>query len=243
MHSSQRRGEAPGRRRLRAGGMLLAAATIAASVAAVPVVLGSAASAATPPVVTIAQTTTGTSLSQGSLGVSFEASDLALPAFASGNLAAYLHTLGSSVMRIGGNTVDETYWTSSGETPPSWSIATITPADLTALDTLAKASGWKVILGRQHEAARRGPRGRRGGARRPPRSAPRCRPSRSATSPTSTRSTRATRRQFFTDFQSYVSAITQGHARHPDRGHRRGHVADRLVRERVRRRAAGPFAP
>ena len=50
-------------------------------------------------------------------------------------------------MRIGGNTVDETFWTSTGETPPSWSTATITPADLTALDKLAKASGWKVILG------------------------------------------------------------------------------------------------
>ena len=50
-------------------------------------------------------------------------------------------------MRIGGNTSDETFWTSTGETPPSWSIATITPADLTALNTLAKASGWKVILG------------------------------------------------------------------------------------------------
>ena len=127
--------------------MLLAAVTVAASAAAVPVVLGSAASAATPPVVTIAQTAAGTSLSPTSLGLSYEASDLALPAFTSGNLAAYLKTLGSSVMRIGGNTVDQTYWTSSGETPPSWSIATITPADLTALSTLAKASGWKVILG------------------------------------------------------------------------------------------------
>jgi hypothetical protein len=82
---------------------------------AVPTVLGSAASAATP-VITIAQMTTGTSLSQNSLGLSYEASDLALPSFTSGNLASYLRTLGTS-------------------------------ADLTALNTLAKASGWKVILG------------------------------------------------------------------------------------------------
>ena len=33
--------------------------------------------------------------------------------------------LGTSVMRIGGNTADETFWTSPGETPPSWSTATI----------------------------------------------------------------------------------------------------------------------
>ncbi|HEY1488179.1 MAG TPA: glycosyl hydrolase family protein [Micromonosporaceae bacterium] len=106
-----------------------------------------ASTAAAPPIVAITQTSTGTSLQAGSLGLSFEASDLALPGFTSGNLASYLKTLGSSVIRIGGNTVDQTYWTSSGETPPSWSIATITPADLTALSTLARASGWKVILG------------------------------------------------------------------------------------------------
>ncbi len=107
----------------------------------------SAAAAATPTVVTITQATTGTTLGPTSLGLSFEASDLALSAFTSGNLASYLKTLGSSTIRIGGNTVDQTYWTSTGETPPSWSIATITPAALTALNTLAKASGWKVILG------------------------------------------------------------------------------------------------
>jgi Ricin-type beta-trefoil lectin domain/Glycosyl hydrolase family 79 C-terminal beta domain len=113
--------------------------------------------AASPQVITVAPTTTGTALNADSLGLSFEASDLALPGFASGNLAGYLKTLGPSVMRIGGNTSDETFWTSTGETPPSWSIATITPADLTALNTLAKASGWKVILGvnlKQYDPAR-----------------------------------------------------------------------------------------
>lgn len=153
MHEAQRRGPVRGRRRTRAGARLLAAAVAAATATAAlsvglgPAALGSAAAAATAPVVTIAQTTTGTALTQASPGLSYEASDLALPGFTSGNLASYLKTLGTSVIRIGGNTVDETYWTSSGETAPSWSIATITPADLTALNTLAKASGWKVILG------------------------------------------------------------------------------------------------
>ena len=104
--------------------------------------------ATAPSVIAISPTTTGTSLTEASEGLSFEASDLALPGFTGGDLASYLDTISpSSVMRIGGNTVDETFWTSAGETAPSWAIATITPADLTALAGLARASGWKVILG------------------------------------------------------------------------------------------------
>lgn len=123
------------------------AAAAAVTLAAAGICAGAAPASAATTVVSITQTTTGTSLATSSPGLSYEASDLALPAFTSGNLAGYLKTLGPSVMRIGGNTVDETYWTSKGETPPSWSIATITPAGLTALNTLAKAGGWKVILG------------------------------------------------------------------------------------------------
>jgi len=100
-----------------------------------------------PPVITVSSAATGTSLTASSLGLSFEASDLALPGFTTGNLAGYLKTLGTSVIRIGGDTVDETFWTSDGAPAPSWSIATITPADLSALANLANASGWKVILG------------------------------------------------------------------------------------------------
>ncbi|MBV9024990.1 MAG: hypothetical protein JO362_14645 [Streptomycetaceae bacterium] len=98
-------------------------------------------------VVTIGQRSTGSSLTGSSLGLSYEVSDLALPSFTSGNLATYLRTLGRSVIRIGGSTSDETFWTSHAEKAPSWSIATITPADLDALGRLARASGWKVILG------------------------------------------------------------------------------------------------
>ena len=136
--------------------VLLAAAALglATGLAAV----APSADAAAPPVITISPTSTGTSLSGASAGLSFEASDLALPGFAGGDLASYLDTISpSSVMRIGGNTVDETFWTSTGETAPSWAIATITPADLTALAGLARASGWKVILGvnlKQYNPAR-----------------------------------------------------------------------------------------
>jgi hypothetical protein len=124
--------------------LTVTALTLAAGLAATR----PAGAATAPPVITISPTSTGTSLTAASAGLSFEASDLALPGFTGGDLASYLDTISpSSVIRIGGNTVDETFWTSTGEPAPSWSIATITPADLTALAGLARASGWKVILG------------------------------------------------------------------------------------------------
>ncbi len=125
-------------------------ATIAAAATALAAVLPAAqpAADAATPVITISPTAIGTSLNNGSAGLSFEAYDLTLPGFASGDLATYLDTISpSSVIRVGGNTVDETFWTSTGETAPSWSMGTITPSGLTALAQLAKAGGWKVILG------------------------------------------------------------------------------------------------
>jgi Ricin-type beta-trefoil lectin domain len=134
---------------------LLAATALAVATATALAVAAGLAAAAPPvpaanvlPVITISSATTGTSLTDASAGLSFEASDLALLGFTAGNLASYLDTISpSSVMRIGGNTVDETFWTSTGEPAPSWAIATITPADLTALAGLAQVSRWKVILG------------------------------------------------------------------------------------------------
>ncbi|GAA1999548.1 glycosyl hydrolase family protein [Catenulispora subtropica] len=145
---------------LPARGRVIAAATTAlALVAPVAPVTGSAApAAAATSVITISSTTVGTSLTDSSEGLSFEASNLAQPAFTGGNLAAYLKTLSpSSVIRIGGNKSDQTFWTSTGESAPSWSVATITPAGLTALAGLASSTGWKVILGvnlKQYDPAR-----------------------------------------------------------------------------------------
>jgi len=139
------RSSSPLRRR---SGRLLTASALAAALPAAAFFAAAPPAAAATSVITITPTSTGTSLTAASAGLSFEADDLTLPGFASGDLAAYLDTLSpSSVLRIGGNTVDETFWTSTGATAPSWSIGTITPADLTALATLVKASGWKVILG------------------------------------------------------------------------------------------------
>jgi hypothetical protein len=124
------------------------AAVLAVTLPAATLLAAAQPASAATSVITISPTTTGTSLTEASAGLSFEADDLTLPGFASGDLATYLDTLSpSSVIRIGGNTVDETFWTSTGQSAPSWSIGTITPADLTALAGLVKASGWKVILG------------------------------------------------------------------------------------------------
>src|SRR5580658_1552461 len=132
---------------------LAAAAALALATAAIPALAAAPASAsasvrpaATTPVLGISQSKLGTTLTNADSGLSYEAYYLTMPGFTAGNLAAYMKTLGTSVVRVGGNTVDQTFWTSTGQTPPSWSLGTITPADLTGLAKLAKASGWKVIL-------------------------------------------------------------------------------------------------
>ena len=184
-------------------GLLAASFVAAAAVVPMPT-----AYAAAPAVVAIAQTTTGTALTAGSLGLSYEASDLALPAFTSGNLASYLKTLGSSVLRIGGNTVDQTFWTSTGESAPSWSIATITPADLTALNTLAKASGWKVILGvnmKHYDPARAADEAAHAAAAL----GSSLQAVEIGNEPDLYSQYKGNTAQYFTDFQAYVSTITK----------------------------------
>ncbi len=160
------------------------------------------------PVIIIDQTVAGPAFSTGSLGLSFEASDLAVPGFTKGNLAQYLKTLGSSTVRIGGNLVDQTFWTSTGETPPSWSTATITPADLTALGTLATASGWKVILGvnmKHLDAARAADEA----AHAAQALGSSLRAIEIGNEPDLYPQYSSNTAQFFTDFQSYVTAITR----------------------------------
>jgi Glycosyl hydrolase family 79 C-terminal beta domain len=90
---------------------------------------------------------TGAKLTDDFVGLSFEVNLIAQPALTSGDLVQYLKTLGPGVLRFGGNQVDKSFWTSKGEKAPSWAATTLTPADLDRLDTLAKGSGWQVILG------------------------------------------------------------------------------------------------
>jgi hypothetical protein len=91
----------------------------------------------------------GSEFPVGAVGLSMEAAELS-----TGNLAAKYHRLvwmmrqlGPAVLRIGGGSVEFTWWTASDEPRPAWAIATITPADLYFLRSLLRATGWQVILG------------------------------------------------------------------------------------------------
>jgi hypothetical protein len=62
------------------------------------------------------------------------------------SLVNYFRQLGPGVLRIGGDTADESWWTSSSEPAPSWAVVTVTPADLSRLESFLAATGWRVAL-------------------------------------------------------------------------------------------------
>jgi len=90
----------------------------------------------------------GSQLHPGYVGLSFGAATVAQDNYASTDLGGYLRTLGhTGVIRIGGNSGDATFWTSTGETAPSWATSgTITPEKLQHLAAIVRGAGWKVIL-------------------------------------------------------------------------------------------------
>ncbi|MDI5968852.1 glycosyl hydrolase family 79 C-terminal domain-containing protein [Streptomyces sp. SL13] len=90
----------------------------------------------------------GKQLNAGFVGFSFGAGTVATDSYASTDLGGYLKTLGDTgVVRVGGNSGDTTFWTSTGETAPSWATGgTITPDKLQHLATIVQDAGWKVIL-------------------------------------------------------------------------------------------------
>lgn len=90
----------------------------------------------------------GHQLHPGFVGLSFGAATVAQDNYESTDLGGYLRTLGhTGVIRIGGNSGDTTFWTSTGEPAPSWATSgTITPDKLQHLATIVRNAGWKVIL-------------------------------------------------------------------------------------------------
>jgi hypothetical protein len=104
---------------------------------------------AAPIAVNIDSAHTGAVIASDFLGLSFETSVLGSPAVVqtAPALATLLRNLGAGVMRIGGVSVDRTQWLGSPEPLAPWSIATITPADLSNLASLMRASGWRLLLG------------------------------------------------------------------------------------------------
>jgi hypothetical protein len=91
----------------------------------------------------------GNAFEPGAVGLSIEARELSTDHLSAGHyrLVRLMRLLGPSVLRIGGNSVDLSWWTSRAEPPPSWATSTVTPTDLHALHGLLSATGWRVLLG------------------------------------------------------------------------------------------------
>lgn len=85
----------------------------------------------------------------GSVGLSIEADEIATQDLNASHrtLVALMRQLGPSVLRLGGISVDYSWWTSEHEIPPRWAKTVITPADLLGLRRLLIATGWRAILG------------------------------------------------------------------------------------------------
>lgn len=100
-------------------------------------------------ILTLDTTHPGNNFLRGAIGLSVDANELD-----AGHLNAHhsqlvrlMRLLGPSVLRIGGDSVDRSWWTSTGEPTPSWATNTVTPADLMNVQGLLQATGWHVLLG------------------------------------------------------------------------------------------------
>jgi Glycosyl hydrolase family 79, N-terminal domain len=91
-------------------------------------------------------TAAAASISPAFAGLSYEKSTLYEPLFTSSNanLIGLFKRLGSSVLRIGGNSVDRNVWTPSGAGQTAGQIA---PADVDALAAFLQATGWQCLYG------------------------------------------------------------------------------------------------
>jgi hypothetical protein len=129
--------------------LLLIAAAAGATFAPYALATPSTSPLSPPITVTIDRLDPGKPIPARFLGLSFEAA--ALPEIAQygtrGNLVALLRSLGPGILRFGGITADENVAWSDAATPrPAWASQTIGPAQLHALGTLARRSGWGVLL-------------------------------------------------------------------------------------------------
>jgi len=80
------------------------------------------------------------------VGLSYEKSKLSQPLFtgSDANLIALFKRLGNGVLRIGGNSVDETNWTPNGSGLTSGQTA---PSDVDSLAAFVSAVGWPILYG------------------------------------------------------------------------------------------------
>ncbi|WP_146364423.1 hypothetical protein [Arthrobacter yangruifuii] len=106
--------------------------------------------------INVAAETLGTSLSDGLIGLSLEATDLADPSLSGDNpeMVQSLTGLGRPLLRFGGNAVDRRFfWTSTGEAIPgnlsgdeAHPVRAVTPADLERVNTLLEAVDGQISL-------------------------------------------------------------------------------------------------
>jgi hypothetical protein len=91
----------------------------------------------------------GSEFAPGAVGLSTETRELGDGRLSAGrySLVRLMRLLGPAVLRIGGSSVDSSWWTASGEPPPSWATSTVTPAVLAVLRGLLAATGWRALLG------------------------------------------------------------------------------------------------
>lgn len=108
-----------------------------------------AAPATVPVTVAINPLAPGPAVPQRFLGLSFEAAALGQVADLSrhGDLIKLLRSLGPGMLRFGGITADENVaWIDASTPRPSWASSTIDEAQLRAIGTLARRTGWQVLL-------------------------------------------------------------------------------------------------
>jgi hypothetical protein len=91
----------------------------------------------------------GRMFDDGAIGLSIETEELATRDLSAGHgsLVALMRLLGPGVLRIGGNSLDRSWWTTANEVRPPWATSVVTPADLVAVRDLLAATGWHAILG------------------------------------------------------------------------------------------------
>ena len=123
--------------------------SIVALVALTPFTAGLAGSSSDLPKATATVTigsATGNSVSSTFAGFSYEKSVLSEPLFTASNtaLAKLFKMLGPGILRVGGNSVNETTWSATGA---GLTAAFTAPPDIDRLAGFLRATGWKVIYG------------------------------------------------------------------------------------------------
>jgi hypothetical protein len=105
--------------------------------------------AVTIPTLQFAPQKPGTEFSPGAVGLSVDANELSAGRLSvhDASLVRLMQLLGPSLLRIGGDSVDLSWWTSSDEPSPRWATTTTTPADLYTLREMLDATGWHMLLG------------------------------------------------------------------------------------------------